>query len=54
MPDDNAGRFLGAETMQLEPGDSEWTVPREGAYSLRFFLLDENGAPLCASVEVLQ
>jgi uncharacterized repeat protein (TIGR02543 family) len=51
---DNAGRFLGAETMQLEPGDSELTVPREGAYSLRFFLLDENGAPLCASVEALQ
>ncbi len=47
---DSDGRFLGVETRQLDPGDNELTVQREGAFTMCFFVLNESGAPLCEAV----
>ena len=49
---DDAGQFLSMEIKQLDPGDNELALQRAGAYTMRFFVLNENYAPLCASAEV--
>ncbi len=49
------GRFLGLETMVLESGDNEFTVLRQGAATVRFFLIDTvTWAPLCEPADAPQ
>ena len=49
---DAGGRLLGAETMELAPGElNEFTVLYNGADHIRFFVLDGSYVPVCESVE---
>ena len=49
---DALGRFLGAERKTLTPGEeTEFTVVRGAAATVRFFVLDDAGAPLCEAVD---
>ena len=50
---DADGRFLGVETMEVAPGETEeFSMLFDGASEVRFFVLDDAGAPACKS-EVL-
>ena len=49
---DAFGRFLGAERKALTAGEeTEFTVVRGAAATVRFFVLDDAGAPLCEAVD---
>lgn len=49
---DANGRFLGMETMALQEGDNTFTVKRDGAFNVRFLVMDDSdGTPVCESVD---
>ena len=49
---EESGRFLGIEKMELTAGESnEFTVLRDGASSVRFFVLDAGSVPVCAAMD---
>ncbi len=49
---DRTGKLISTEIRQLAVGDNEVTVQHGGAFTVRFFVLSENYAPLCAAVEI--
>ena len=52
---DANGRFLGAEQKTLTPDtETEFTVTRDGAKTVRFFVLNAAGAPLCKALAAPQ
>lgn len=51
---DADGRFLGCEEAAIEAGETEYTVRRAGAASVRFFALSAEGTPLSRSAEPIE